>query len=416
MDSPPGPVAPPPPRGPREPPPQPIAAGPSAPPRPGSSGWLPLALVGGAAALFLAALAGMLLFLANSFVAEINPDATPPPVAAVSTPDPREQDEPTPPAVVIPTGLVPAIEIPTGLVPTIEIPDVAATVAVVQATTNATIAEAQATAQAAFGGAPRSGPSLGTPLIEFGQEGTGDGFLADPRGVAVGPDGAIYVADYSTRRVQRFSPEGRFERSFFVEDDRPILALAADRQGRVLVVQNFQVSVFDGATGAPLATFADGQGRGFEDLAVLGDGTMVAIPWASRDLVRLSADGVETGRIPDLLALADSTIPPQAIAADGLGALYILGDGGRTVYSFGPDGAYRDRFSVPDGNPFGELAVDGRGRVYVTGFFRGVRVFEADGRSVGLIELPGSAFALSFDERGDLYAATNGPRIVKVRP
>ncbi len=370
---------------------------PTAPPQPAGGGCWPLALIGLVAALLVLVLGGALFLLAGSFAARLDPGAPLPTSLAIPTEDPREQ-EPIPPA---PTAFLPGVE---------------ATVAAVQTMAGGVVAEAQATAEAAFGNGPQAGPALGVVTLAFGEEGVGDGFLDDPRGIAVGPDGAIYVADYINRRIQRFSAAGRFERSFFVEDERPILALAADRQGRVLVAQNFQVSVFDGATGALLSTFTDGQGSGFEDLEVLGDGSLIAIPWAGRDLVRLSADGVEIGRISDILAAADTDQAPQALAADGLGTLYILADSGETVYIFGPDGIYRDKFSVPDANPFGELAVDRQGRIYVSGFFHGVQVFEADGRQAGTVDLDGIAFGLTFDGQNSLYAATNRPRVVKVTP
>ncbi|GIS95122.1 MAG: hypothetical protein CM1200mP22_23590 [Dehalococcoidia bacterium] len=38
----------------------------------------------------------------------------------------------------------------------------------------------------------------------------GDGYFHQVRAVAVALDGSVYVLDYSNNRVQRFSPEGEF--------------------------------------------------------------------------------------------------------------------------------------------------------------------------------------------------------------
>jgi len=49
-----------------------------------------------------------------------------------------------------------------------------------------------------------------------GRPGSGDGELDSPGGVAVGPDGDLYVADFYNQRVQRLGPDGRFVRQWGV--------------------------------------------------------------------------------------------------------------------------------------------------------------------------------------------------------
>ncbi len=48
------------------------------------------------------------------------------------------------------------------------------------------------------------------PETYFGSDGTAEGSFTNPRGIAVAPDGSIYVADSRNHRVQKFSPEGEF--------------------------------------------------------------------------------------------------------------------------------------------------------------------------------------------------------------
>lgn len=370
----------------QRPTPPPLAL-PTPPTPPAGGGPHPLLLLSVLAGLiFLVAVAGMagLASLINSGGSSAAAD--------VEQPTPIVEADP-PTAISIPT--IPPI-------PTIELPNVAATIGAVQTEVAEQVGN--------IPGIPAPNPNSPQPALQFGQEGTGDGFLDDPRGVAIGPEGEIYVSDYGNGRVQRFSATGNFERRWVLpeEDPLPIRGLAADRRGRVYVVQNRETTVYDGASGELIGRLEGS----YDELLILGDGGMLAIEDA--DIVRLDAEGREVGRLVDPIGnLADADGAPGDIAADGLGTIYVLESSGEYVYIFAPDGAYRDRFSVPDPNGFTGLALDGQGRIYVGTFWNKIQVFDKDGRPLDQIDLAGSPRDLMFDTANNLYVVTSEPGVLK---
>lgn len=85
-------------------------------------------------------------------------------------------------------------------------------------------------------------------------EDTPGGTFYEPWGVALGPDGSVFVTDTWNHRVQRFSAEGQFitEWGFFGTADSPDgfwgpRGIAVDAQGRVYVADtgNKRIAVFD---------------------------------------------------------------------------------------------------------------------------------------------------------------------------
>jgi sugar lactone lactonase YvrE len=90
-------------------------------------------------------------------------------------------------------------------------------------------------------------------------------------GIALGPDGRVYIADTWNLRVAVFSPDGQLQSSWPVQgwlsdslDNKPYLAV--DGEGRVYVTdpEGYQVIAFT-KTGEPLAAFGQ---YGVEDDAL----------------------------------------------------------------------------------------------------------------------------------------------------
>ena len=72
--------------------------------------------------------------------------------------------------------------------------------------------------------------------LRFGEQGIGAGQFEDPRAVVVDGDGNLYVADYSSGRVQSFDPNGQFRWLANLGDENYIQSLDVARDGSLLVV------------------------------------------------------------------------------------------------------------------------------------------------------------------------------------
>ncbi len=254
--------------------------------------------------------------------------------------------------------------------------------------------------------------SFATPTLNFGSEGIGPGMFKDARAIAVDASGKIYVGEYSGGRIQVFDANGKFITQWMVDPKMPLTGMAADRNGVVYVVQSGTITRHEGETGKLLGEVAYSGGWGFDDIRVTADGGLVASWYKNRDdIVRFNSAGqvVRTIRAAISSVTDDSELDTH-LAVDGLGNIYALGSFNNAVFKFSSDGKYITKFG-DDGDQPGQfrapsaIAVDGKGRVYVSDF-KGVQVFDTNGRYLAVFDSGGIALGMVFNDKNELFIAS----------
>lgn len=252
--------------------------------------------------------------------------------------------------------------------------------------------------------------------LAFGEKGSGPGLFSDPRLIAVDRLGNIFIADYSDGRLQRFDSNGAYQALWNIGSEAYPQAMAVDPAGDVYLISRGEVHKYDGANGQLLGTLANPEDRYFETLAIGADGSLTTA-FDSEDILRYDPNGqLVFSMAQSGLNQTGDAESAESLALDGVGNIYLL-TGENAVIRYAPDGRLLGRFGSSGDEPGqfrapSAIAVDGQGRIYVSDI-RGIQVFANDGRYLDKIEVEGYAFALAFDQQGNLWAATNRPRIFK---
>jgi DNA-binding beta-propeller fold protein YncE len=250
-----------------------------------------------------------------------------------------------------------------------------------------------------------------------------------PSHLALGPDGALYVADTGNHAIRRVAPDGVV--TTIAGDGTPgagegtaarlngPVGVAASADGRVLVADTYNDRIVrltpsaDGASRWTVALVAGGDVPGLVDgagadarfdtpsgLVALADGSLVVADTGNDVLRRVSADGTVTMlEAVDFTGSASVLWRPLGVAAGSGGRLYVTDSRTRVVEVI-PDGTRRvlagGRLGFSDGigtaarfrDPAG-IASNAAGRVAVADFGNGlVRVLDLPQRLGALPPLP----------------------------
>lgn len=270
--------------------------------------------------------------------------------------------------------------------------------------------------------APASASASGYSLLEWwGPNGSADSSLGPHiEGVAVDPNGVVYVADTQADRVKVFKRDGTFLRAWGAPGSGPgqlssPSAIALAPNGGVYVGDADGVQVFTGE-GAYVATLnAAGALRGVGGLAVAPDGTVYASDPSAGDVVRFSSTGADLGAFG-----AGVLATPLGVAVAPDGSVVVASAGNGRIVRFSADGA-SVLGSFAAGQPYG-VTVDPAGTILAAEPGQGrVAVFAADGTPQGGFGDTGTGGtslnvprAIASDCRGSAYVADNSNMRVHV--
>ncbi len=183
---------------------------------------------------------------------------------------------------------------------------------------------------------------LAPDAAPIGQAGSNPGEFQAPRGLAVAPDGSLYVADLRNNRIQHFAADGSLINAWGT--------FADSSQGA-----------------APGGTFYEPW-----DVAVAQDGTVfVSDTWNHRiQVFSPSGEFIRTWGYFGQAENSDAFWGPRGLAIDAAGRVYVADTGNKRIAIFEPDGTFVAQFGTAGLEPgmFDEptgVAIGQDGIVYV---------------------------------------------------
>jgi hypothetical protein len=265
-------------------------------------------------------------------------------------------------------------------------------------------------------------PPEDVPVLRFGEAGMGPGQMTKVALVTVDPQGFIYTGDTDAGRVMRFTPEGKFESLFFIENPKgPWTGLTADRAGIVYVASGGRLYRYEGASGKLLGEIKHPDGAGFFHVAPRPDFGVIA-SWRNTqrdDFVLVGKDGtIETIQRNAVTGATGEPAGDVLVAMDGRRTIYAAVNHLHAVCLFKLTGQYVNRFGS-DGDEDGQfsgsiagLTADGQGQIFVSDA-KGVSVIKSeDGSFLRRLEIKGTGIAIDDDDA--LFAAA-GTEVAKYR-
>lgn len=268
---------------------------------------------------------------------------------------------------------------------------------------------------------------IGEVVLKFGGEGTGQGKFQDGRSIAVDPAGNIFVADYTSGRVQRFNAAGEYQQTYNVPSENkgaPIRCLGVDRKGVLYICRGGNLVKINVESGQPVGTIKDPQGGFIDAVTIMPDGNIAALTSsaAKDDLILYTPQGGVLKRYNKIVSsITENSQNNLSLAVDGLGQFYILSQREKAVFLFSADGKYIDRFGGDSdndeeslGSPFA-VALDSQGRVYVSDSRR-VHIFSASGKYLDRIPFEGGVpMDMEFNTGDELIMTVNIQMVYKLR-
>ncbi len=180
----------------------------------------------------------------------------------------------------------------------------------------------------------------GSPLSVIGTPGTGPGQLKSPYGLAIAPNGDVFISTYTPPRVQRFTRDGQY----LLEWPIQVLpdGLACDASGNVYVADNYGYRILKyTGTGEYLGQWGSyGSGPGqflFPVRIAIGtDGIVYVDDFGNQRIAMFTPDGALLGQWGTPGTGIGQFDHPIGIATAPDGSVYVCDTNNSRVQRFGP--------------------------------------------------------------------------------
>jgi predicted RNA-binding Zn-ribbon protein involved in translation (DUF1610 family) len=268
----------------------------------------------------------------------------------------------------------------------------------------------------------------------FGSQGDEPGQFNDARSIAVDQQGNIFVADYTSGRINKFDPQGNFLQLIQLKptNDNPdvyIFGIAADAIGNLYVASNGDIIKYSADEGNQLLTIPDQwPDIYFQAVIVAPDGNLYSTNGmaGADDIIILDPQGEVLDHWVDTIENVNHDDPSidLALGVNHSGMVYILSPFGNKVYSYNPDGTYNFSFGVEGDRPgqfklsTGLLAITSQDYLVISDVYR-VDLFDQQGNylnktfTIDYQTAGGSMYGMAIDAHDDLYFISSGGKVLK---
>jgi hypothetical protein len=275
---------------------------------------------------------------------------------------------------------------------------------------------------------------LGSLALIFGSNGDDPGQFDNARSIAVDRQGNIFVADYTTGRINKFDPQGNFLQLIQVpsQSDNPdiyIFGIATDDSGNLFVAVDGSILKYDAVTGNLLLTIPDQwPDIYYQSVVVAPNGNLYSTNGmaGADDVIILSPQGEVLSLWTDLIETVNHDDPALDISlgVNHTGTIFILSPFGKSVYVYNPDGSFNFSFGEEGDLPgqfslsTGMIAIDENDNVIISDVYR-VDLFDANGDflnesfTIDYNVSEGSMYGMAIDNQDDLYFISSGGKVLK---
>lgn len=248
--------------------------------------------------------------------------------------------------------------------------------------------------------------TIAVELAKFGGDGTGAGKFKDNRRVAVDSKGRVYSGNYEGGKIQVFDSGGKFLNQFLTRGVSNLKDLIADRAGKVYLVHQDGVSVFDGKTGAQAGKIAVNR---IEGIALTVDQKLVL---AGHKGFKIYGSDLKLEReFNDAAEKANSPGGFENLAIDGNGNILAIDARTGDICKFSADGKFLNRFATGIKTP-DDIAISNSGKVFLSDVSK-IYVFDENLKEI--TSFPATqAFGMDFNIEDELFVASR-PFVVKYK-